>query len=119
MRKTLHILAAVAENEREMISQRTKAALSAAKERGQRLGFSPHPKEVLEKAVEKSVYSNQGKAHQFAKNILPIIRDIQNAGIVSYKGIAEALNARGVRSARGGRWYAQSVKSVITSSTYN
>lgn len=103
-RLTLHILAAVAEHEREMISQRTKAALAAAKARGVKLGC---PKPGQGGAATKA------KADTFARNVLPIIRDIQAAGVTSLRGVAKALNARGVATARGGRWDAKTVGNVI------
>jgi hypothetical protein len=45
--------------------------------------------------------------------VLPIIRGIRASGIATNEGIAEALNWRGVRTARGGRWYGQTVKNVL------
>ena len=69
-RLTVHILAAVAEHEREMISQRTKAALQAAKKRGVKLG-SPNPK----KGSRLGVVANKARADQFAANVVPIIRE--------------------------------------------
>lgn len=71
-RLTLHILAAVAEHEREMISERTKAALQAAKARGVRLG-SPDPS----KGSIKGTAANRKQADQFAANIRPLINDIR------------------------------------------
>ncbi len=53
------------------------------------------------------------KAAQYAANVLPIIREIQMSGVSSYFGIAEALNARGVRTARGGRWHATTVRNLL------
>ena len=107
-RLTVHILAAVAEHEREMISQRTKAALQAAKARGVKLG-SPDPA----KGSAKGVASNKAKADQYAANVVPIIREIEASGVTSRLGIAKALNARGVPTARGGRWYDSTVKNVL------
>jgi hypothetical protein len=52
-------------------------------------------------------------ADRFAANILPIIDSIRAAGITSYFGIAEALNSRGIHTARGGRWHATSVRNII------
>jgi DNA invertase Pin-like site-specific DNA recombinase len=72
---TTHILAAVAEHEREAISERTKAALAAAKPRGKRLGTPD-----LAGAVERMRVARKAQAAQFAANVLPIIRDIQAAG---------------------------------------
>ena len=45
--------------------------------------------------------------------IAPIIRDIEAAGVTTLKGIAEALNARGIKTARGGSWYAMTVRNVM------
>jgi len=107
-RLTLHILAAVAEHEREMISQRTKAALQAAKARGVKLG-SPEPKKGA--AIRTQVI--QDKADRFAANILPIIRDLQTQGVTSYRAIARALNARGIPTANQRQWYPTTVKNLL------
>src|SRR5271170_4722256 len=96
---TIHILAAVAEHEREAISERTKAALAAAKARGMRLG-TPDPVG----AVKRTGMALRGKTNQFAANVLPIIREAQAGGHTSHNAIAGQLNARKVATARGGRW---------------
>ncbi len=107
-RLTVHILAAVAEHEREMISERTKAALAAAKARGVKLG-SPDPG----KGSAIGVAANKERADQFAANVVPIIREIEASGVTSHLGIAKALNARGVPTARGGEWYDSTVKNIL------
>jgi DNA invertase Pin-like site-specific DNA recombinase len=106
---TIHILCAVAEHEREMISERTKSALAAAKARGVRLGNPRGNTEHLASARA----SLQRQTTQHAENVLPIITEIQRSGLVSYRQIAKALNARGVSSARGGKWYAGTVRSAL------
>ncbi len=112
-RLTLHILAAVAEHEREMISARTKAALAAAKRRGRKLGWSiPSRRREQANAAARGAAANAGKADAYAANVLPIIRSIRDAGTTSLAGIAEALNGRGIKTARGGRWYATTVRNV-------
>ncbi|TIT00222.1 recombinase family protein [Mesorhizobium sp.] len=104
----LHLFAAVAERERAMISERTRAALAAAKERGVKLGG---PK--LAEAQQKSMEVRMAQADAFAANVLPIIRDIQASGVKSLRQIAVALNARGIASARGGTWTAVQVTDII------
>jgi DNA invertase Pin-like site-specific DNA recombinase len=96
---TVHILAAVAQHEREMISERTKAALQAAKARGKRLG---NPR--LSKAAARGTAAGKAAADQFAANVLPVIREIQASGVMSHNAIAAKLNERRVKTARGGRW---------------
>jgi DNA invertase Pin-like site-specific DNA recombinase len=96
---TLHILAAVAEHEREAISERTKAALAAARARGKRLG-TPDPKG----AVKRMIAALRAKSAGFAANVLPIIREPQAAGHASHNAIAAQLNARKIATARGGYW---------------
>ena len=104
----MHILAAVAEHEREMISERTKAALQAAKARGVRLG---NPQ--LAKAAKRGVAAVRANARQFAANVLPIIEEIERAGITSRNAIAAKLNERNVRTARGGKWTHVQVGAVL------
>ena len=61
--------------------------------------------------VRKSaVDAVKSEADRYAANVLPIIREAQKA----LREIAEALNARGIATARGGQWYAQSVANVLT-----
>jgi DNA invertase Pin-like site-specific DNA recombinase len=91
------LFAALAEKERAMISARTKAALQAAKARGVKLGG---PK--LAKARKAALETIRAAANSHAANVLPIIREIRKAGAVSLREIADALNARGVQTARGG-----------------
>jgi len=104
----LHLFAALAEKERATISARTQVALQAAKARGAKLG-GPKLTEARKRAVEV-VGAN---ADRHAANVLPIIRDIQKAGASALRDIAAALNARGVATARGGRWHAMTVSNVL------
>jgi DNA invertase Pin-like site-specific DNA recombinase len=104
----LHLYAALAEKERQLISQRTRDALKAAKARGVVLG---NPK--LADVRRRAVASTKANADRFAKNVAPIIREIQGSGIASRRAIARALNARGVATARGGQWTAVQVGSIL------
>jgi len=107
-RLTIHILAAVAEHEREAISCRTKDALAVAKARGVKLG-NPRLDDVRPAAAR----SLKVGADKFATNVAPIIRDIQDAGITTLRGVADALNKRGIKTRRGRQWNASQVKNVI------
>ena len=104
----LHLFAALAEKERSLIATRTRQALAAAKARGVLLGS---PK--LSKARESAVASIRAGADQHAANVLPIIREAQKAGATTLRALADALNARGISTARGGLWHAMSVKNVL------
>ena len=106
----LHLFAALAEKERAMIATRTKAALAAAKARGTKLG-GPKLAEARKAAVERNV----ANANQHAANVLPVIREIKRSG-ASLHQIADTLNARGIATARGGRWYAKSVGNALARS---
>jgi DNA invertase Pin-like site-specific DNA recombinase len=108
VRLTIHILAAVAEHEREMISARTKAALQARKARGGRLG-APDPS--IGSAIGAARVKMKAAAH--AENIMPIIDSVRSSGIETLAAIAAALNARGIKSARGGVWHPATVARVI------
>src|SRR5262245_22343037 len=104
----LHLFAALAEKERTMISARTREALARAKARGVKLGG---PK--LRQARKLAAAAIQASADGHAASVLPIIRQVQKAGARTLREIAEALNARGVSTARGGRWHATSVSNVL------
>jgi DNA invertase Pin-like site-specific DNA recombinase len=105
----LHLYAALAEKERALISQRTKAALAAKKAQGVKLG-NPHAAD----AAVKAQAAHRASADRFAANILPVVDSIRASGISSHAGIAAALNARGVNTARGGRWHATTVRNLLT-----
>lgn len=112
-RLTVHILAAVAEHEREMISARTKAALQAAKARGQRLG-GDRGNFVAVRALGPavSVATRSKKADDRAALVAPIVQELQAAG-ASLRTIAAELNERGIPTPRGGEWSAVQVKRVL------
>jgi len=117
-RFTVGIMALVAEREAEMTSKRTREALAAAKARGTKLGWSiPSRRHEQREASRRGVESAVAHANQFAENTLPIIREIQDAGVTTLKGIAEALNARGIRTARNKRWFPATVKNVLARQT--
>jgi hypothetical protein len=52
-------------------------------------------------------------ADRFARGVLPVIEDIRIGGITTLTGIAAQLRARGVRTVRGGKWTATSVRNVL------
>jgi DNA invertase Pin-like site-specific DNA recombinase len=104
----LHLYAAVGEKERNLIAGRTKAALAAKKAQGKVLGGPKLPE--AREAAQVVIKTN---ADRYAANVLPIIREAQKAGASTLRDVADALNARGVATARGGRWHATSVKNVL------
>src|ERR1700730_204227 len=105
---TIHILAAVAQHEPEMVSERTKAALQAAKKRGQRLG-NPG----IAEAAKLGRAALKANARRFAANVRPIIEEIVRAGATSHNAIAAKLNERNVRTARGGVWTHVQVGAIL------
>ncbi|WP_424139652.1 recombinase family protein [Roseomonas chloroacetimidivorans] len=112
-RLTVHILAAVAEEETRMISARTRAALAAAKARGVRLG---NPR-VLARDPAVSAKGNAVQvenARRRAAAVLPTIERARRAGAVTLAEVAEALMARGVPAPRGGqRWSPAQVRRAL------
>jgi Recombinase len=64
-------------------------------------------------ARKGAVDAVKAEADRFAANVLPIIHEAQKAGARTLRELAEALNARGITTARGGQWYAQTVANVL------
>ncbi len=105
----LHLYAALAEKERRLISDRTRAALAQRKAQGAKLGNRTNPKQAA--ALGRTVQAEG--AERFAANILPVVAAIRASGVTTLSGIADALNARGVRAPRGGSWRISSVQNLI------
>jgi DNA invertase Pin-like site-specific DNA recombinase len=102
-RLTLHILAAVAEHEREMIADRTKAALQAAKARGIRLGRN---------AAERLAPAYRAAAVERARELAPLLAELKGAGM-SARRMAAELTARGVPTPNGAKWHGQTVRRIM------
>lgn len=98
----LHIFAALAQEERRMISERTKAALAEAKRRGV----------VLGKNGKVLAAKNRDEAIEFATHAWPLISTRIDANM-SLSAIARDLNGLGVETARGGRFHPQTIKNVV------
>ncbi len=101
----LHIYAALAEQERDFISQRTKAALRQAKERGVKLGG-------LRDATMQRNKVIQTQANKRADKLESVVVPMRQQG-ASLRDIAAALSKAGVQTARGGQWQASQVKRVL------
>jgi DNA invertase Pin-like site-specific DNA recombinase len=112
-RLTVHILAAVAEHEREMISQRTKAALAAAKARGVRLGNPNGAAHLRGRGNTEAVEALRAGADAFAGDMAPVLEDVRAEGHASYRAMARELNRRGILTVRGGRWHPATVRNLI------
>lgn len=98
---TIGIMAVVAQAERKMISARTKAALKAAKTRGVRLGgHRGYTPSEAERAAGRAAQAD--RAQRQAELIAPVLRELEAAGVTSLAAIADALNARGIPTSRGG-----------------
>jgi DNA invertase Pin-like site-specific DNA recombinase len=105
----LHLYAALAEKERRLISERTKAALAARMAQGARLG---NPRNAREAASLGRRSLSEG-ADSFAASVLPIVESLRASGVTNLRGLAATLNSRGVRTARGGRWHVSNVRNVL------
>lgn len=112
---TVGIMALVAQQEREAISRRTKEALAAAKARGVKLG-NPNGAAALRRAGEggvalrKAVVSN---ADAFAQTLAPVLNSMENEGHASLRAFAAELNARGIKTRRGGCWHVSNVRNLL------
>jgi DNA invertase Pin-like site-specific DNA recombinase len=114
-RFVVHILAAVAEQEAEAISKRTKAALAAAKARGTQLGGRRVSAERFAEIAAEGRNVRSAKAKALRSELLPTIAQIQAAGASNLRQIAAELNSRGIAAPRGGEWSAVQVQRVINS----
>jgi DNA invertase Pin-like site-specific DNA recombinase len=121
---TIGIMALVAQQEREAISARTKAALQAAKARVAVNGQKKHPDikrlgnpngavRLRQYGGKAGVAAIKANADKRAAGLVATIEAIKVEGIASARGIANALNDRGIVTARGGKWSASTVIDVI------
>lgn len=101
----LHIYAALAEQERDFISLRTKAALAEAKAQGRKLGGLRDKTGARNEAIQRD-------AQAFARKVAPIVTPMRTSG-ATLADIAEALDGAGISTARGGKWTATQVKRVL------
>lgn len=107
------LMAAVAELEAGLISQRTKAALAAAKARGVKLG-GPNLRSGDRRVARAGRAAQSARSNRRAADVLPFIEAAKKAGCVSLREIATALTARGIHPPSGGdHWHAQQVRRVL------
>ena len=97
------IMGIMAQAERKRISTNTKLALAAAKARGVKLGGDRGVIPTAE-AQTKGGAATKAKAVNRAADLLPVIADIRAAGATTLKAVADALNAKGIPTAKGGTW---------------
>lgn len=116
-RLTVGIMAVVADEERRMISKRTKDALAAAKARGVKLGGDRgNLTTVADRGRAVSLTKRQQIARRRAADLSPIIRQLRAEGAGTSRQIAAGLNASGISTARGKHWHAIQVDRVIATS---
>ena len=111
----IHIHAAVSEREREMIGERTRLALAAAKRRGVTRDGKPftigNPR--IDVARRKASRALKNEADRFAANVAPLIRSLRDQGL-TFAEVADSLAVRGVATARGGRWTAARAQEALS-----
>ena len=105
----LHLYAALAEKERRLISERTKAALAIRKASGGKLG---NPINIRE-AGAMGRASLGASADEQARNLLPVLRTVRNEGATTLAAITFTLNERRIPTARGGQWHVSTVANLV------
>jgi DNA invertase Pin-like site-specific DNA recombinase len=108
-RLTVRLMAVIAQEEREMIAARTKAALAAAKARGVTLGGWKGDPIVDHRAGTQAL---QDRARAFAGAVGPMVASMREKGM-SLRQIAAEMSNQGVRTSRGGAWSADAVRAVL------
>ena len=111
---TVGLMACLADYERELISERTKAALKAAKARGVVLG-NPKLDEVRYTDTTAATAARTSKAKQRNAEILEIINEMQDSAgnALSLKDLTTMLNEAGYKTSRGKEWHKTSVSRVL------
>lgn len=111
---TIHILASVAQGEAKAISDRTRTALQAARARGTKLGgLRSNSARIHVRGNAASAKARTARAAKRAADLLPVIEQAKADGAVSLQDIANALNGRGIPTARGGEWSPVQVMRVM------
>jgi DNA invertase Pin-like site-specific DNA recombinase len=105
----LHLYAALAEKERRLIAERTKAALAAKKAVGARLG-NPRNLDYAGRIGRAALID---AADRFARDLVPTVQAISATGAVTLASLTIELNRRGIKSARGGSWHRSSVRNLL------
>lgn len=108
----LQVLAAVAEEERRMISERTKLALAAAKKRGVKLG-NPRLHEIRNSCMKNARGTWQKNNDEFNQAIRPVIESLQKQGIDTYTALAGELNRLGFKTRYGRQFYSATVRNIL------
>ncbi len=116
---TVGVMALVAQQEREAISARTKAALAAAKVRGVKLGGLRGHTMPSHEAAAASAKVRTANADQRVRDVLVSITKAQADGVSSLRDIAATLNTNGITAPRGGGWSAAQVKRVLDRQVLN
>jgi hypothetical protein len=98
-----------------LISERTKAALAAAKARGVKLGNPNGARALKGKQVgnKQAVAAVKTNAEHRAANLKGLIDDLRSQGIKSVRTMATELNARSILTPRGGAWHPTSVARLL------
>lgn len=108
------LMAAVAELEAGLISQRTKAALAAARARGVKLGGARQRRGDLAAATDLGHAAQSASARAYAGDVRPYIDAARKAGATSLRQLAAALTARGIRTPSGREtWHPQQIRAVL------
>jgi DNA invertase Pin-like site-specific DNA recombinase len=106
------ILAVIAQHERQAISDRTRAALAAAKRRGVRLG-NPHLSAGTKATAKVATHAAQMVAKSRAEELRQDVMEARAQGCTSLRQLADYLNGLGVQTPRGGTWAAASVSRLL------
>lgn len=105
----LHLYAALAEKERALISERTRAALARVKASGRRLGNRTN----LREAQLAGAAANRRTAEHFVECLMPIVPELVKAGHSTMKSLGQELNRLGIKAPRGGNWHPSQVSRMI------
>jgi DNA invertase Pin-like site-specific DNA recombinase len=109
-RLTVRLMAVIAQEEREMISARTKAALAAAKARGVKLGGRRPGQGKVDPALGSAARTR--KSNEFAATVGPVAIELRGGGM-SLRQIVTELDRRNIRTMRGGQWTATAVRNLL------
>jgi DNA invertase Pin-like site-specific DNA recombinase len=111
---TVRLMAVLAAEETRLVSERTKQALAARRERGLPIGGNnPNIRDHAESAAASSSIVRTEKARNRAKDLIPVIRTLRAEGHTSLGQIAQRLNSKGIQTPRGSDWRPQSVSNLL------